>query len=62
MGRSAARGGRYSNASDLVRRKERARVIEELQTLISQGIESGVSEKSMGDILVAARATALGPE
>ncbi len=62
-----ARGGRYSNASDyvrdLVRRdQERARVIEELQTLISQGIESGVSEKSMGDILVAARATALGKE
>jgi len=62
-----ARGGRYSNASDyvrdLVRRdQERARVIEELQTLISQGIESGVSEKSMGDILVAARAAALGME
>ena len=51
-----ARGGRYSNASDyvrdLVRRdQERARVVEELQALISQGIESGVSEKSMGDIL-----------
>ena len=62
-----ARSGRYSNASDyvrdLVRRdQERARVIEELQTLISQGIESGVSEKSMGDILVAARATSLGRE
>jgi len=44
------------------RDQERARVIMELQILISQGIESGVSENSMGDILVAARATALGTE
>jgi antitoxin ParD1/3/4 len=62
-----ARSGRYSNASDyvrdLVRRdQERRRVIAELQTLISEGIDSGVSEKSMGDILVAARAAALGAE
>jgi antitoxin ParD1/3/4 len=62
-----ARSGRYSNAGDyvrdLVRRdQERARVITELQSLISQGIESGVSEKSMSDILVAARAAALGAE
>ena len=62
-----ARSGHYSNASDyvrdLVRRdQERRRVIAELQTLISQGIESGVSEKSTGDILVAARAAALGAE
>ena len=60
-----ARSGRYSNASDyvrdLVRRdQERARVIAELQTLISQGIDSGVSDRSMGDIRVAARAAALG--
>ena len=62
-----ARSGPYSNASDyvrdLVRRdQERRRVIAELQTLISEGIDSGLSEKSMGDILVAARATALGRE
>ena len=62
-----ARSGHYSNASDyvrdLVRRdQERRRVIAELQTLISEGIDSGLSEKSMGDILVAARATALGRE
>jgi antitoxin ParD1/3/4 len=60
-----ARSGHYSNASDyvrdLVRRdQERARVIAELQTLISQGIDSGVSDRSMGDIRVAARAAALG--
>ena len=59
-----ARSGHYSNASDyvrdLVRRdQERARVIAELQTLISQGIDSGVSDRSMGDIRVAARAAAL---
>ena len=59
-----AGSGRYSNASDyvrdLVRRdQERARVIAELQTLISQGIDSGVSDRSMGDIRVAARAAAL---
>jgi antitoxin ParD1/3/4 len=57
-----ARSGRYSNASDyvrdLVRRdQERAHRIAELQALISEGIESGVSDKSMADILVAARAT-----
>jgi antitoxin ParD1/3/4 len=62
-----ARSGHYSNASDyvrdLVRRdQERRRVIAELQTLISEGIDSGVSERSMGDILVAARAAALGAE
>jgi antitoxin ParD1/3/4 len=62
-----ARSGHYSNASDyvrdLVRRdQERRRVIAELQTLISEGIDSGVSEKSMGDIMVAARAAALGGE
>jgi antitoxin ParD1/3/4 len=44
------------------RDQQRARVIAELQSLISQGIESGVSEKSMSDILVAARAAALGTE
>ena len=56
-----ARSGRYSNASDyvrdLVRRdQERAQKLAELQALISQGVDSGVSDKSMGDILVAARA------
>ena len=57
-----ARSGRYSNASDyvrdLVRRdQERAQKIAELQSLISEGIDSGVSDKSMKDILAAARAT-----
>jgi antitoxin ParD1/3/4 len=56
------RSGRYSNASDyvrdLVRRdQERAQKIAELQALISAGIDSGVSDKSMNDVLVVARAT-----
>ena len=58
-----ARGGRYSNASDyvrdLVRRdQERARNVAELQALITEGIGSGVSDKSMADILREARAAA----
>lgn len=62
-----ARGGRYSNASDyvrdLVRRdQERTRKIAELQSLITEGIESGVSDKSMADILQEARAAALAAE
>jgi antitoxin ParD1/3/4 len=57
-----ARGGRYGNASDyirdLVRRdQERAQKIAELQAFISEGLDSGVSDKSMKDILTAARAT-----
>jgi len=58
-----ARNGGYSDVSDYVRDlarrdQERGRVIAELQTVISQGIDSGVSENTMGDILVAARAAA----
>ncbi|MCW3476255.1 type II toxin-antitoxin system ParD family antitoxin [Limobrevibacterium gyesilva] len=58
-----ARTGRYSNASDyvrdLIRRdQERAARLEELQRLITEGIESGISTRSIGDILKAARAQA----
>ena len=54
------RTGRYSNASDyvrdLIRRdQERATKREELQRLITEGIESGVSTRSIGDILKTAR-------
>jgi antitoxin ParD1/3/4 len=64
---SQARGGRYSNVSDyvrdLVRRdQERAQRIAELQALITEGEESGVSEKSMADILTEARAAAIQAE
>ena len=55
-----ARSGRYSNASDyvrdLIRRdQERAAKLAELQKLITEGIESGVSGCSVNDILEAAR-------
>lgn len=55
--------GRYSNASDyvrdLIRRdQERADKLNEWQRLITEGVESGVSARSMGDILEAARTQA----
>ncbi|MEA1052198.1 type II toxin-antitoxin system ParD family antitoxin [Lamprobacter modestohalophilus] len=57
------RNGRYSNASDyvrdLIRRdQERAAKQAELQALISEGLESGVSNRSMDEVLDAARAAA----
>lgn len=57
-----ARSGRYSNASDyvrdLIRRdQERAAELAKLQRLITEGIESGVSGRSMGEILETARKT-----
>jgi antitoxin ParD1/3/4 len=60
-----ARTGRYSNASDyvrdLIRRdQERAAKLAELQSLITAGLESGVSGRSIEDILEAARAQAPG--
>ena len=60
-----ARTGRYSNASDyvrdLIRRdQERAAKLAELQTLITEGIESGVSTRSMNDVFEAARGQAEG--
>jgi antitoxin ParD1/3/4 len=56
-----AQTGRYSNASDyvrdLIRRdQERADKLNELQKLITEGVESGVSARSVGDTLKAARA------
>ena len=55
-----ARTGRYSNASDyvrdLIRRdQKRADKLGELQRLITEGMESGVSGRSMADVLEAAR-------
>lgn len=54
------RTGRYSNASDyvrdLIRRdQERADKLAELQRLVMEGLESGVSPRSKEDILTAAR-------
>lgn len=55
-----ARTGRYSNASDyvrdLIRRdQERAGKLAELQSLIDEGLASGVSNRSMDEILQEAR-------
>jgi antitoxin ParD1/3/4 len=60
-----ARTGRYSNASDyvrdLIRRdQERAAKREEMQRLITQGIESGISTRSMKEILKVAHDQAAG--
>ncbi|QWW68862.1 type II toxin-antitoxin system ParD family antitoxin [Rhizobium sp. WYJ-E13] len=54
------RTGRYSNASDyvrdLIRRdQERSDKLAELQRLLAEGLESGVSDRSKEDILRAAR-------
>ena len=58
-----ARSGRYSNASDyvrdLIRRdQERAAKIARMQQLVTEGLESGVSDESMDDIEEAARRAA----
>lgn len=52
--------GRYRNASDYVRdliRRDlgRADKITQMQSLVSAGLESGVDEKTMADILILAR-------
>lgn len=56
-----ASSGRYSNASDyvrdLIRRdQEREQVFADLRGLVNEGIESGVSERTMEEIREAARA------
>ena len=55
-----AAAGRYSNASDyvrdLIRRdQERADRLAELQRLITEGLDSGGSGRSIDDVLEAAR-------
>jgi antitoxin ParD1/3/4 len=57
---SQAKGGRYGNASDyvrdLIRRdQERQERIVELQQLIREGLESGVSTRTANDLLDEAR-------
>ncbi|WP_117196280.1 type II toxin-antitoxin system ParD family antitoxin [Rhizobium terrae] len=57
---SQTKTGRYSNASDyvrdLIRRdQERSDKLAELQRLITEGVESGVSDRSKEDIFQAAR-------
>lgn len=59
-----AQTGRYSNASDYVRdliRRDQERVskLSELQRLVTEGLESGVSTRSKADILATARKQAV---
>ena len=50
------RGGRYGNAGGPIPRdQERQRAQAELQALIAEGLESGVSERSVAYILETAR-------
>lgn len=54
------KSGRYSNASDyvrdLIRRdQERAGALAELQKLLTEGLESDVSDQTIDDVLKAAR-------
>jgi len=55
-----AKSGRYSNASDYVRdliRRDQERVdkLVELQKLLTDGLESGVSDRTMNEVLKTAR-------
>lgn len=55
------KGGRYSNASDyvrdLIRRdQDREQKIARMQALVTEGLESGQGDRSMGEIRAAARA------
>ena len=58
-----ARSGRYGSASDyvrdLIRRdQERAAAVAELQDRVTEGLESGVSDRTPDDVLAEARARA----
>jgi antitoxin ParD1/3/4 len=60
---SQARSGRYGNASDYVRDlirhdQERSDKVSRMQTLVDEALESGISEKSVGEILKQGRAAA----
>jgi antitoxin ParD1/3/4 len=55
-----AETGRYSNASDVVRdlirrEQERAEKVAHMQRLITEAVESGISERSVEEIVADAR-------
>jgi antitoxin ParD1/3/4 len=55
-----ARTGRFESesayVSDLIRRDQaKAAVVEELQRLVDEGIASGISERSLAEVLAEAR-------
>ena len=58
-----AKSGRYGNASDYVRDlirhdQERKDKIAHMQALVDEALESGISEKTVAEILMQARAAA----
>ncbi len=58
-----AQSGRYGNTSDYVRDlirhdQERRDKISQMQTLVDEALESGVSDKSIAEVLKQARAAA----
>ncbi len=60
-----AQSGRYGNASDYVRDlirhdQERRDKIAHMQTLVDEALESGISDKSVADLLKQARAAVQG--
>lgn len=62
-----ARTGRYSNASDYVRdliRRDQARAekVARMQALLTEGLESGLSDEAVADIRAAVRAELLSGE
>jgi len=62
-----SKGGRYSNASDyvrdLIRRdQERAEKIVRMQSLVTEGLESGIGDRSMAELREAARAQGQSPD
>lgn len=62
-----SKGGRYSNASDyvrdLIRRdQERSEKIARMQSLVTEGLESGIGDRSMDQLREAARAQVQTPE
>ena len=60
---SRTRTGRYSNASDYVRdliRRDQDRLarIAEMQRLVTEGLDSGIGDRSMSELLEAGRTEA----
>lgn len=59
------RSGRFGSASDYLRAlirqdQDRSRAVNELQDLVTEGLESGVSDRTVGEIVGAARREASG--
>ena len=61
---SQTRTGRFESANDYLRAlierdRERSAAIDEIQSLVAEGLESGISDESFGETIAKARQTAL---